>query len=606
MYFCEKIRCITFFFANYFVFYNTMNIIPRTFEDASLFLPAVAAALALFSPFAAAQEVAYAPPMKNAMSLSANFGEVRSNHLHSGVDFRVGGVEGEPVYAVERGYVSRIVIRPDGYGNALYVAHPNGTTSVYGHLQRFAPAIAAWAYEQQYANRSFLLDAELSPLDFPLLQGDCIGFAGNSGSSSGPHLHFELRDRRQQPLNVMRPGVYSLPDARPPTVRRLFVYRFDTLQGEALPQRHKILAVKQTKSALALAAGDTVAVDGACFFGLDMVDRMDGSERTFGVRRCALHLNDSLIFSYDMDVFSFDETRYCNALIDFSRKRLYNEKIIRLYVAPGNRLSIYRQVKRQGVVALKPGEKARISVAVADDAGNTSTLAFWVKSAATAAAAGARQAAEGEQKVMRWSQSNVYEANGFKVHIPAGALYESTDFEVQSEKARSGSASPVFRVAQPATPPHLAVQVGVKASVPPHLREKALVVCMDREGSRSALATTFRAPYFTAGSRSWGAFFVEIDTIPPKIVPVNFADGGRLSRDQRHIALTVKDNLSKIKFYAGYVDDSWALFEYDEKSHLMRYTIDSARVKIGAQHHLVFVATDVAGNNGSFTCDLFF
>ncbi|MDR3365345.1 MAG: M23 family metallopeptidase [Prevotellaceae bacterium] len=568
------------------------------------FAQLAAAALTLFCQAAASQNVAYyVPPLKNALSLSANFGEVRPNHLHSGVDFRVGGVEGEPVYAVARGYVSRIVIRPDGYGNALYVAHPNGTTSVYGHLQRFVPAIAAWAHEKQYANRSFFLDAELDPLTFPLRKGEQIGFAGNSGSSSGPHLHFEIRNSRQQPLNIMQRGIYKLPDAKPPTIRRLLVYGFDTVQGAALPKCRQIFTVRQAKNALRLAAGDTTTVDGACYFGLDMLDRANGSDRIFGVSRCALHLNDSLIFAYSMDAFDFDETRYCNAMLDFERKLRYNEKIIRLYVAPGNRLSIYRQVKRQGVVALKSGEKAKITVALTDDAGNSSRLVFWVKSAASAAK---KQPTESAQKIMLWTRSNSYEVSGFKVHLPTGALYEAAVFEVETTPPQHGGISPVFLVKQPAAPPHHAVRIGVKANVPERLQKKALIVCIERDGSRRALATSFRPPYFTADSRSWGSFFVAIDTIPPKIVPVNFSDGAHLSRTQRSIALTVRDNLSKIHSYAGYVDDEWALFEYDEKRNLMRYTIDSARVKIGAQHNIVFVATDVAGNKGSFTCDLFF
>jgi hypothetical protein len=569
-----------------------------------LFAQSAAMAFALFCHPAASQAIEfYAPPMKRAMALSASFGELRANHLHSGVDFRVGGVEGEPIYAVARGYVARIVIRKDGYGNALYVEHPNGTTSVYGHLQRFVLPIAEWAHEKQYEKQSFFLDVELNPLTFPLQQGDLIGFAGNSGNSFGPHLHFEIRDRKQQPINIMRRGIYKMPDKRPPTIRRLFVYSFDTIQGVALPKSRNVLTVKWANSTFALAAGDTVTVDGACFLGLDMFDKMNGSDRTFGVNSCALHLNDSLIFSYSLDAFAFDETRYCNAMMDFARKQRYDEKIIRLYVAPGNRLSIYRQVKQQGVVALKSGKKAKVSIALTDDAGNTSTLVFWVKMEANT---GKRQPATGTQKIMLWNQNNTYEDGGFKVHVPTGALYESTAFELQPVKPQSGSVSPVFLVKQPATPPHYAVSIGVKANVPERLREKAVVVCMDKDGGRNALATRFQQPYFTASSRSWGAFFVEVDTIPPKIVPVNFTNGARLSDTQQRILLTVKDNLSKLASYAGYVDGAWALFEYDEKSNLMRYAIDSARVKVGAWHNVVFTATDVAGNKGTFTCNLFF
>ncbi|MDR0711461.1 MAG: M23 family metallopeptidase [Prevotellaceae bacterium] len=586
-----------------------MNIIQSVIRRLfALCAAAATATLALFCQPAALQAAApYAPPMKKAIAMSANYGELRANHLHSGIDFRVGGVEGEPVYAVAQGYVSRIAIRKDGYGNALYVAHPNGTTSVYGHLQRFVLPIAIWAHEKQYANQSFALDVMPDSLTFPLKQGDLIGFAGNSGSSSGPHLHFEIRDHRQQPLNILRRGIYTLPDKRPPTIRRLFVYSFDTIQGAALPKSTGIFTVKQAGGALALVAGDTVAVDGACFFGLDMLDKMDGSERAFNVNSCALYLNDSLIFSYSTDVFSFDETRYCNAMLDFVRRQRYDEKIIRLYVAPGNRLSIYQSVKQQGVVTLKPGKKAKISVALTDDAGNKSTLAFWVKTGTkTGKNAGKKQPAESSQKIMRWNRNNSYEANGFKVHVPAGALYESTAFELQTSKPQNGGVSSVFLVKQPATPPHYAVSVGVKANVPERLHEKSVVVCMDKDGSRTALATRFQAPYFTAASRSWGSFFVEIDTIPPKIIPVNFSNGGQLSGAHQRIMLTVKDNLSRIVSYEGYVDGSWALFEYDEKSNLMRYAIDGDRVQTGAWHDIVFTATDVAGNKGIYTCNLFF
>jgi hypothetical protein len=556
--------------------------------------------------------ITYAPPMKNAMSLSGSFGELRANHLHSGIDLRVGGVEGEPVYAAAKGYVSRIVVRPNGYGNALYVAHPNGATSVYGHLQRFAPAIAAWAHEKQYAEESFFLDAALDSLAFPLRQGDQIGFAGNSGSSSGPHLHFEIRNHKQQPLNIMQLGIYKMADKIPPAIRQLVVYSFDTVQGTPLPRKHKALGVKPAaQGAYKLAGGDTVAVDGACYFGLDMLDKMDGSAYTFGVNRCTLHLNDTLAFAYNVSAFGFDETRYSNAMVDFAEKQRSKAKIIRLYVAQGNRLSIYRQVKNRGIVALKPHEKAKVCITLTDDAGNNTQLAFWVKQAAAVAAAAteksaAEKPAADTQKVLLWFKNNTCEVGGFKVNIPTGALYESSLFEVQATPPSHNSASSVFCVKQPVAPPHRAVSVGIRASIPEALWAKAVVVCMDVDGNKSALATTLRMPYFTAGSRSWGCFFVEIDTVPPQITPVNFTRGAQLGGTQQRITLKVKDNLSEIKSYAGYVDDRWALFEHDEKNSLVHYYIDRSRVKSDAQHSIIFTASDVAGNSSTFTCTLHF
>lgn len=557
---------------------------------------------------AASQDIiTYAPPMKNAMSLSANFGEFRSNHLHSGVDFRVGGVEGEPVYAVAQGYISRIAVKPNGYGNALYVAHPNGTTSVYGHLQRFAPAVAAWVRDRQYAQQSFSLDVALDSLAFPLRQGEQIGFAGNSGSSSGPHLHFEIRNRRQQPFNIMQRGTYKVKDKVPPAIRQLLVYSFDTIQGSALPKKYKALNVKQVNGRLMPAAGDTVTVEGACFFGLDMLDKADGSGYAFGVNSCTLHLNDTLALAYSMDIFGFDETRYSNAMIDFEEKQRTNAKIVRLYVAPGNRLSVYRQVKNRGIVALKPLEKAKIRITLTDDAGNESQLVFWVKMAATASTKqAAATAATGREKILLWFKNNTCENAGFKVTIPAGALYESSFFELQSTAPSHNSISPIFHVKQPVTPPHRAVSIGIRTSVPERLRENAVVVCMDKDGNKSALATTFQMPYFTAASRSWGYFFVEIDTVPPQITPVNFTDGAHLSSTQQRITLRVKDNLSEIKSHAGYIDERWALFEHDPKNNLMHYYIDSSRVKTGTQHSIILRVSDISGNSSMFTCDLFF
>jgi hypothetical protein len=541
--------------------------------------------------------------MKNAMSLSGSFGELRANHLHSGIDLRVGGVEGEPVYAAAQGYVSRIVVRPNGYGNALYVAHPNGATSVYGHLQRFAPAIAAWAHEKQYARESFFLDVELDSLTFPLRQGEQIGFAGNSGSSSGPHLHFEIRNHSQQPLNIMQQDIYKIADKQPPTIRQLVVYCFDTVQGTPLPKKYKALGVRPAQGAYKLAGGDTVTVDGACYFGLDMLDKMDGAAYTFGVNHCTLHINETLAFAYNISAFNFDETRYSNAMVDFAEKQRAKAKIIRLYVAQGNRLSIYRQVKNQGIVSLKPHEKAKVCITLTDDADNSTQLTFWVKQAAGAAAKRPDASAE---KVLLWSKNNTCEVDGFKIAIPTGALYESSLFEMQTTPPSHNSVSPVFCVKQPVTPPHRAVSVGVRASVPEALWAKAVVVCMDGDGNKSALATTLRMPYFTADSRSWGCFFVEIDTVPPQITPVNFTRDAQLGSAQQRITLRVKDKLSGIKSYAGYIDGRWALFEHDEKSSLMHYYIDRSRVKSDAQHSITFTASDVAGNSSTFTCTLHF
>lgn len=539
--------------------------------------------------------------MQLPLALSANFAELRPSHLHSGVDIRTEGKEGEPVYAVADGYVGRIVIRPDGYGKALYLWHTNGTMSVYAHLRSFIPEIAEWAKKQQYSKQSFYLDVELDSSIFPLKKGDLIGYSGNSGRSFGPHLHFEIRDRNQLPLNILQNGTYRVVDKIPPQASILAVYRFDTVQGMPLSVAYKTLSLKQINSTLRVAASDTISVSGATYFGLNLRDRMDGSRSIYGVTRCEVRLNDTVVFAYNMDKFSFDETRYANAMLDFSKKP---SNVVRLYVAPNNRLSIYRGVKNKGVISLRNNELAKVNITLIDDVGNASRLTFWARN--TAKGSPKKVLATKNQSVAVWNKVNTYEANGCKITIPKGALYENSIFELQTLGAAYGSASPVFLVKQPLTPPHRAVSVGVKASIPERLRSKATVVCMDKNGQKDALSTTYQMPYFTANTRSWGYFFVEIDTVPPQVTPVNFAPNSRLGANQKRITFKVTDKLSGLKTYAGHIDGSWALFEYDVKTDYMTYELDPTRVKTGTQHTLSFTATDEVGNKEEFSCEVFF
>ncbi|MCC8062075.1 MAG: M23 family metallopeptidase, partial [Rikenellaceae bacterium] len=186
----------------------------------------------------------YRSPVGFAITLAGNVGEIRSDHFHTGMDIKALQGVGSPVYATADGYVSRVGVSPTGYGNVLYVTHPNGETSVYGHLNAFAPQIARWVRAQQYAKQSFLVDLYPAKGQFPVAKGERIAFLGNTGSSGGPHLHFEIRDAQGRPRNLIAQKVFQVADRVPPVVSRILLYEVDSARGVPFRTLRQSVAVR--------------------------------------------------------------------------------------------------------------------------------------------------------------------------------------------------------------------------------------------------------------------------------------------------------------------------------------------------------------------------
>ncbi|MGL4907795.1 MAG: M23 family metallopeptidase [Bacteroidales bacterium] len=544
----------------------------------------------------------YAPPLKRPLDISANFGELRSNHFHSGIDFRIGQVEGAPVYAIAKAYVSRIVVRPDGYGKALYITHPNGTTSVYAHLMSFIPKISSWVKVQQYKKKSFTVDLALSPQQFPLQQGELIAYAGNSGRSFGPHLHFEIRDRHQQPINVIQEGIYKIPDNTPPMAAKLYVYGFDTLEQLPIVQLRQSIAIKGKGKGLYLDSGDTVLLNAPALLGVAMMDQITGSSKVFGVSECELFVNNKRVFGYTLNRFNFNETRYVNAMLDFASQKLAYTKLVQLYCSPNNPLEFVGCDEAQGVIHLREGETATVRLVLKDDARNVSELKFWAKQKSAPKVRRDYKYAS----VLQWNEANHFERNGFELNMPAGTLYQNDILSIVYSRGPKESVSPSFRIKTPVTPPHKAISLGIDANIAKRLHTKVAMVCTESNGKRKFLTTSYTAPYFVAKTRAWGTFQLLIDTTAPTITPLNFKHKGRLSNTSNRLRIKITDKHTEVNTYAGTIDGQWALFEYDEKNNLLYYDIDNTRVQGNKNHRINISATDIVGNIAQGSFEVFF
>jgi hypothetical protein len=535
----------------------------------------------------------YRWPVDGAVSLSANYGELRSNHFHVGVDIRVGGVPGMPVHAVADGYVSRIAARPSGYGRAVYIMHPNGTTSVYAHLHTFAPALKTYVENIQYARQRYTVDIQVPEHALPIKKGQLIGTAGNSGSSAGAHLHFEIRDAGTEiPHNVFSHGYYPVPaDARPPVIRNVAFFSFRSHDGipyiasfhEHLnPARH----VKQT-----------VHVPDTFYIGIDAYDRQNDTPAKLAVNRMQVTVDGTTVFDCRFEDIPFDAARCINSAIAYEERQRNRKVFLKTYVEPGNKLEIYRETRNNGLLSLPDTLPHTLEIRVTDDAGNAAVTAFTVQKK-TDEPANLLLPDTAKTSTVRWNSTASIVKEGLSVTIPKGALYRSARLWIDTIAGKpDGAYSPVWRIHTPETPLHHSITVKIAADMPAALHAKALIAGITDDRVIYACGGQWKNNAVEVKTGAFGDFFATVDTVPPVIKP-EFAAGANLGR-QALLKIKITDALSGIGAYSGYIDGEWALFEYDEKNKRLLYTFDAGRITRNRKHNLLLSVTDNKGNTAT-------
>ena len=531
-------------------------------------------------------------PVDGAVSLSANYGELRSNHFHAGLDIRVGGFPGMPVYAAADGYVSRIVARPDGYGRAVYITHPNGATSVYAHLHTFAPALKAHIEAIQYARQRYTVDEQVAKDALPVKKGQLIGAAGNSGSSAGAHLHFEIRHTATEtPCNVFSYGYYPLPaDTYPPVIRNVAFFSF-RLQGD-IPYTANFYECPKPARRIK----QTIYVPDAFYIGIDAYDAQNGTPAKLAVNRMQVTLDGATVFSCRFEDIPFDAVRYINSAIAYEERQRNNKVFLKTYIEPGNKLQIYRDVKNNGLLSLPDTLLHTIEIKVFDDAGNAAATAFTVQKKPDIPAS--LFLPETDRRAIAYDDRPAsIVKDGLSVTIPQGALYKPAGLFIDAIPGQpDGACSPLWRIHTPETPLHYAMTVKIAADIPGTLFPKALIAGITGNHIYSC-GGQWKNNAVETKVRSFGDFFVTVDTIAPVITPA-FAKDANLSR-QTQLRIKITDDLSGIGAYSGYIDDEWALFEYDEKNKRLLYTFDARRISRGRKHRLLLSVTDNKGNTAT-------
>ncbi len=538
----------------------------------------------------------FSSPVRHSLLLTGTFGELRPNHFHAGIDIKSSrGVAGDPILAAGPGYVSRIMVEESGYGNSVFIVHPNGYTTVYGHLHEFSPAIAELVRRHQKETKSYEVDMLLQKDYFPVKTGQQIGTMGNSGASRGVHLHFEVR--KSDTRMAINPLLFNLPvaDNIPPKMHALRVYSLNESRENQSASNYPLLLAKDSYKV----KGDTITVStNMAGLGLKVYDHFDRVSNWNGVYRVSMYEDGLFTYSFEFEEFSFDETRYINAHCDYVERISKNSYFNRLYSLPGNLLSIYQRTQHDGVIHLGDRPK-KISLVAADLAGNTSTLEFWIKQS------GSSSASSKEKKfnyVLPYNEGNIIQTVNFEMNMPNGTLYETLYLNYYSVPENSANHySNVHHLHNNRTPVHDYFSVSIKPekSIPADKLSKAFIAFCEGKSVVNC-GGTWKEGFLKTQVRNLGDYCIMLDETPPVIMPLNFKSD---LKSTRQLSFRIYDNYQvapnvKGLSYEAYVDGQWVLMEFDKKYARLTHVLNPNLSQ--GEHNFKLVVRDAVGNEAVY------
>lgn len=534
-------------------------------------------------------------PLTVPLVLSGNFGELRGNHFHTGLDMKTQGREGLPVLAATDGVLVRVKMSPWGYGNALYLEGPGGITTVYAHLQRFTPEVQAWAVARTYKGRSLGLDATPpASAGLTFQAGDTLGWSGNSGGSGGPHLHFEVRDTpTQHPLNPLQ-GWVAKSDSRPPSAPTWWL------------ESERGLVSVPTDGA------DTVVVEGEVRVSIEAYDRLDGASNICGIHTLQAVLKDGQgdeqwTHRFGLDELNFSVNKDMNAHTLFPVWKRERDQVHRLHRLPGNRLGIYGGGAASGVVVLDSGEVATLECRVWDVAGNQTAQTLVLRGGASAlpwtvvefggvspqaVSPSASNTLSAPQATLSWNGKTFFEptAVGWRADSTGLSAFVWPEFE-----AWRGKVDVAWKMPSPE------VVWGISgAALPQDAWPTADWVAVHEVGGqiKHAVPAEVQEGTWRMALPSGGAWRMVRDTVAPKVIPYHSATPLVQGGDA---VWFVEDLLAGVETLTLTIDGQWARLVWDPKRNMATYEAADARHPSGAPVRVLLEVMDAVGNAATWS-----
>ena len=523
-------------------------------------------------------------PLKIPIYLSGTFGELRSNHFHSGIDIKTQGKEGIPIYAPADGFVSRIKVKQYGFGKALYIDHPNGFTTVYAHLKKYAPKIQEYVKKTQYEKQSYYT-GNLFPSEdkFPVKKGDLIGFTGNSGSSGGPHLHYEIRDTKTE--HIINPLLFGLTvkDDIKPIIKNLYAFPLNDNARINKACKKTIIPIKKIDSGLYKA--NTTNANGLIGFGIETYDQQNGTYNKNGIYSLEMQVNGTRVYYHDVETFSFAESKYINLLIDYETYGKHKKRIQKTHKVDANPLSLYKDLIDAGKITISNSENYMIEIIAKDILGNTSTLKIPVRGVDNNTLITKKDTTNFKINAKAF---NTFTQKGVTIAFPKNTFYSDCfiDFSVEDS---------IAKIHEPIIPLDKKYTLTFDTSNLSYEQNQQVYIANVTKPKKEYYATTKKrdTKVFT-NTKSLGSYRLKFDKKSPTITPLNFKNEQNLNV-LKTLQVKINDDESGINEFNAFIDNEWILMEYNHKKGILTYDF-SDKMLVGYKHIFKLVVSDNVGN----------
>lgn len=534
-------------------------------------------------------------PLDIPLVLSGTFGELRSSHFHAGLDIKTQQRQGLKIYTAAEGYISRIKISHFGYGKAIYITHPNGYTTVYGHLKRFSKRLEDYIKQCQYDKESF--EVEVFPHSEELLikADEVIAYSGNTGSSGGPHLHFEIRDNLERPMNPMLFGM-KVKDTKPPYVTAVFAYPKDknaTINGKN--KRVNLRLIPQQTGDYKV---EKITAHGDIGFGVVSNDKQDLAPNNNGVSNIQTLFNGNKSLEVDFKRFSFDEAKHIKRYVDYEYFKSKKSKIQKLFIESNNPLSLFKTAYDNGYVNVKDSTASVYKIRIRDFNENESWVTIPITGKLDTTKRDSIIINNSEKSLVHSDKATTLKTGNFTVNFYNNTLYDDTyiDFKNSSDTLFMGDDTIAMQK-------NFYINYDLSNIKSEHKDKLYFARFYGDYWKPYYVSTTRKGNILTARTKSLGKYALAVDTVPPTIEPINFHDKKWIS-NYRYLKVKIDDELTGISKYRATVNGQWILMEYEYKNNTLIHDFNDNIVK-DTKNELKIIVTDNAGNSSTFEATFF-